>query len=65
MEFVAKREVFHGGKLRGEGATVVSNEKLDVIYPKLFVRKGGKAEAKPAKPVAAVVETPTANNGNE
>lgn len=63
MEFVTKREVFHGGKLRGEGATVVSNEKLDVIYPKLFVRKGGKAEAKPAKAVNA--ETQSANNGNE
>ena len=65
MEFVTKREVFHGGKLRKEGETIVSSEKLDTIYHRLFVRKGGKAEAKPAKPVNAVVETPTANNGNE
>ncbi len=42
MEFITKREVFHNGKLRDVGATVISNEKLDVIYPKLFVRKGIK-----------------------
>lgn len=72
MEFVTKCEVFHGGKLRKEGETVLSGEKLDTIYPRLFVRKGGRAEAKLAKPVNAVVETPTvkvetptANNGNE
>lgn len=63
-EFVAKREVFHNGKLRSEGEVIVSGEKLDTIYPKLFVRKGGKAEAQAAKPVNAEVETQTANNGN-
>ena len=64
-EFVTKREVFHNGKLRSEGETIVSGERLDTIYPKLFERKGGKAEAQAAKPANAQVETPVAKNGNE
>lgn len=63
-EFVTKREVFHNGKLRSEGAIIVSGEKLDVIYPKLFARKGSKAEAMTTKSINAEVETQTANNGN-
>jgi hypothetical protein len=64
MEFVTKREIFHNGKLRSEGEIIVSGEKLDVIYPKLFARKGSKAEALTTKSINAEVETQTASNGN-
>ena len=64
MEFLTKREIFHNGKLRSEGEVIVSGEKLDVIYPKLFVRKGSKAEALSTKSINAEVETQTASNGN-
>jgi hypothetical protein len=64
MEFLTKREIFHNGKLRSEGEIIVSNEKLDVIYPKLFVRKGSKAEGLTAKSVNTEVETQSAYNGN-
>jgi hypothetical protein len=52
MEFVTKREVFHGGKLRKAGDVIVSNDKLDAKYPHLFSRKGAKSqEVQAPKPV--------------
>lgn len=65
MEFLTKREIFHNGKLRSEGEVIVSGEKLDVIYPKLFVRKGAKAEAKSTEPINYIANTQLSNNGNE
>ena len=65
MEFVTKREIFHNGKLRSEGEIVVSNEKLDTIYPKLFLRKGAKAEAKSTESMNYIANTQLSNNGNE
>jgi hypothetical protein len=65
MEFLTKREIFHNGKLRSKGEIIVSGEKLDVIYPKLFVRKGAKAEAKSTEPINYIDNTQLSNNGNE
>ena len=57
MEFVAKREVFHNGKLKQAGETIVSNDKLDAIYPHLFARKGNKpVVAKVTEPKQPVTE---------
>lgn len=65
MEFVTKREIFHNGKLRSEGETIVSNEKLDTIYPKLFERKGSKVITKAVEPIKPIEESQPVQNRNE
>lgn len=65
MEFVTKREIFHNGKLRSEGEIIVSNEKLDTIYPNLFERKGGKVITKTAEPIKPIEEAQPVQNRNE
>lgn len=47
MEFVTKKETYYRKRLRGAGETVTSDEKLDVAYPELFAKAGGKNGAKP------------------
>ena len=53
--FVLKKDAFYGRKLKKEGETVISDEKLDAIYPDLFRKNGVKPVAKvPAKQEVSV-----------